>query len=239
MTIIDRFSKDEIAKLACECTNMSQFTQRLGYKSKSCYKTVRAKCEEYGISLDHFTGVAENAMKRTPENVFIINSTASQAVLRRLYKKNNYSEYKCSICGLEPYWNGKELTLTLDHINGINNDDRLENLRWVCPNCDRQLDTFGSKNANRETYYNYHEEKNNYCIDCGRLISYGSTRCPDCYGKSIRKVERPSKEVLEKVLIENRGNFTKVSHIYNVTDNAIRKWCRSYNLPTHSSDYKN
>ena len=63
-----------------------------------------------------------------------------------MYIKGNYTPYKCSICGLEPFWNGKELTLTLDHINGINNDDRLENLRWVCPNCDRQLSTFSGKN---------------------------------------------------------------------------------------------
>lgn len=43
-------------------------------------------------------------------------------------------------------WNGKELTLILDHKNGINNDDRLENLHWVCPNYNQQLDTTGSKN---------------------------------------------------------------------------------------------
>ena len=55
--------------------------------------------------------------------------------------------YKCSICGQEPFWNGKPLTLTLDHINGKNHDNELSNLRWVCPNCDRQLDTFGYKNV--------------------------------------------------------------------------------------------
>ena len=52
----------------------------------------------------------------------------------------------CSICGQKPFWNGKPLTLTLDHIDGDNTNDVLTNLRWVCPNCDRQLDTFGSKN---------------------------------------------------------------------------------------------
>lgn len=238
MTLVDKFTKEELTQFAIESTSMSQFAKKLGYKSKSCYKTIRTKCEEYNISLDHFTGLSQGVIKRTPENVFMVNSTASQTVLRRLYKKNNYTEYKCSICGQEPFWNGKELTLTLDHINGINNDDRLENLRWVCPNCDRQLETFCAKNANRETFYNYKETVQNYCIDCGKPITKGSIRCPECYGKTIRLVNRPSKEELEQLLIDYKGNFTKIGRIFNVTDNSIRKWCKAYNLPTHSKDYK-
>ena len=53
--------------------------------------------------------------------------------------------YECSICGLKE-WLGKKLSLILDHINGINNDNRLENLRFVCHNCDSLLPTYKSKN---------------------------------------------------------------------------------------------
>ena len=66
--------------------------------------------------------------------------------MRKYYKRGEYSEYKCNICNLLPVWQGKELTLILDHINGNNKDHRLENLRWVCPNCNQQLETTGSKN---------------------------------------------------------------------------------------------
>ena len=86
-------------------------------------------------------------MKRTEENTFCENSTVDQKTLRKKYFQGNYSEYKCSICGQDPYWNGKPMTLILDHINGINNDDRLENLRWVCPNCNIQLPTTGRGNS--------------------------------------------------------------------------------------------
>ena len=88
-------------------------------------------------------------IKRTAANVFIENSTADQKTLRRHYFAGEYTEYKCSICGQEPIWNGKELTLILDHINGHNHDDRLENLRWVCPNCNQQLDTTNGKNVKK------------------------------------------------------------------------------------------
>lgn len=193
-------------------------------------------CNEHGISLEHFTSLSQNIIKRSEENVFVKNSSASQAVLRRWYEKGHYTEYKCAICGQPPEWNGKPLTLTLDHIDGDNKNDVLENLRWVCPNCDRQLDTFCSKNISGERV---NARQNFYCKVCGKEISHGSTYCPDCYAISIRKVEqRPSANELIKILKENKGNFTRVAQIFNVSDNAIRKWCRGYNIPDHSKDYK-
>lgn len=53
---------------------------------------------------------------------------------------------ECSLCGQKPIWRGKPLVLVLDHINGVNTDHRLQNLRLVCPNCNSQLSTFCSKN---------------------------------------------------------------------------------------------
>ena len=51
----------------------------------------------------------------------------------------------CSICNLLPEWQGKFLSLQVDHINGINNDNRSENVRLICPNCHSQTDTFAGK----------------------------------------------------------------------------------------------
>ena len=59
--------------------------------------------------------------------------------------KEGYIEYKCAICGIKD-WLGQPLSLQLDHINGINDDHRLENLRLLCPNCHSQTDTYAGKN---------------------------------------------------------------------------------------------
>ena len=78
-----------------------------------------------------------------------------------------------------------------------------------------------------------------YCKDCGCEITKGAERCEKCAHKATRKVkERPSKEELYALLQTLNGNFTKAGQLFGVTDNSVRKWCRNYGIPSHSSDYK-
>lgn len=148
---IDMFSDEEFENIVKESSNMIEISQKLGYaaKSGSNYQRIRKRIDELQISTEHFALGNKRPIKRSVENIFIENSTADQKTLRSWYKKGEYTKYKCSICGQEPFWNGQELSLILDHINGHNKDDRLENLRWVCPNCNQQLPTTNGKNIKR------------------------------------------------------------------------------------------
>ena len=154
---IDTFSDEEFAKIVAESKNMTEICLKLGYAAKSGANQtrVRKRIDELKLSTNHFYINNQRPIKRCPQNIFIENSTADQKTLRDWYLKGKYTEYKCDICGLEPFWNGKELTLILDHINGRNHDDRLENLHWVCPNCNQQLPTTNGKNIKRlkEEFY--------------------------------------------------------------------------------------
>lgn len=81
-------------------------------------------------------------------------------------------------------------------------------------------------------------KKEYFCIDCGIEVSEpGVLRCNKCRGIIQRKVKRPDKENLFKLLSENEGNFTEIGRQFNVSDNTIRKWCKLYGLPHHSKDY--
>lgn len=78
-----------------------------------------------------------------------------------------------------------------------------------------------------------------FCKGCGKPIDKSSKSglCRPCW-KSSQKQGRPTKEELYSLLKENNGNFTKVGNIFNVTSNSVRKWCKQYELPFHSSEYK-
>jgi len=80
--------------------------------------------------------------------------------LKRRLIAEKLLEYKCDQCGLDQFWNNKQISLQLDHINGINNDNRIENLRFLCPNCHSQTTNYAGKS-------NKIIKK---CIDCGTNI---------------------------------------------------------------------
>lgn len=77
-----------------------------------------------------------------------------------------------------------------------------------------------------------------FCKECGCQITKDADThmCHSCYSKTIRKVERPSKEELEKLL--RQYNFSRVGRIFGVSDQAIRKWCKNYGMSTKAKDYK-
>jgi len=81
--------------------------------------------------------------------VFVENSTYARHNLKRRVLHQNLIKYECSICSMPPEWKGKPMSLVLDHINGINNDNRIDNLRFVCHNCDSQLPTYKSRNIRK------------------------------------------------------------------------------------------
>lgn len=78
--------------------------------------------------------------------------------------------------------------------------------------------------------------RNKFCIDCGKAVASGAMRCKRCNDLNQRTVERPSREVLKQLI--RTTPFTTLGKRYGVSDNAIRKWCKMYNLPFKSSEIK-
>jgi hypothetical protein len=89
---------------------------------------------------------------KTDEEVFVENSTYARHHIKSRCLNKSLIPHLCVICGCPPEWRGQPMDLVLDHINGINNDNRLENLRFLCNNCDSQLPTF--KARNKKSYKN-------------------------------------------------------------------------------------
>ena len=77
----------------------------------------------------------------------------------------------------------------------------------------------------------------NVCPECGMTKDVHAKVCKECFSK-IKSNHKPSKEKLLQIILNNNGNFTNVGKLFGISDNAVRKWCKGYNLPSHSRDYK-
>ena len=122
----------------------------LGTKGGSSTDILKRRIAELNCSTEHFgrKGPGYQA-KHALVDILVENSTyANIASLKRRLVREDVLEYKCAICGINE-WLGQEISLQLDHINGVNNDHRVENLRFLCPNCHSQTNTYGGKNVSK------------------------------------------------------------------------------------------
>jgi hypothetical protein len=118
------------------------------------------------------------------------------------------------------------MALILDHINGVPDDHRLENLRILCPNCAATLETHcGRKNLRPKRLRTCKRCEAEF-VPKKRGQLYCSRECGSRAKVARRKVERPSHEQLTREL--EATNYSAVGRKYGVTDNAVRKWVRAY-----------
>lgn len=143
-------SLDELKKIVSESISVSEVMRKLGYtanRGNSYHGLVDyMRCNE--IDTTHFLGKAHatsHPMKYRLEEILVKNSrytnmTRLKARVLSLGVLGNV----CSVCGISS-WREKPLNLQIDHINGDNRDNRIENLRLICPNCHSQTTTFCRK----------------------------------------------------------------------------------------------
>ena len=113
------------------------------------YKTLNKFIKQYQISFIANKRIKSKIKKKySDEDCFKVNSTLARHHIKSRIIRNNLIEYKCE-CGNIGEWNKKPLVLQLEHLNGINDDNRLENLAFICPNCHSQTSTYAAKNKIR------------------------------------------------------------------------------------------
>lgn len=168
-----------------------------------------------------------NGMRTPDEEVFSENSSYSNSsgIKKRLREKGFPQE--CSECHLGSEWNGKPLTLQLEHINGVHSDNRLENLTLLCPNCHSQTSTFAGNSSSRALRRDESGKIVRGKCRCGdNVYSKGVKQCMKCAGLSRRKAKYPP---MEKLLTAIEANgYSSVALDLGVSDNAVRKHIRSH-----------
>lgn len=148
--------KTKLELIVSNSSSIAEILRKLEiYTAGSNRNTLMRRLNNDNINVKHLSfGLDSNRGRKFGEYkhalpndvVFIENSQTSRSVVRRKIIKKNLLPYVCSECNQPPLWKEKQLTLVLDHINGVPNDHRLENLRFLCPNCNSQTDTFCGRN---------------------------------------------------------------------------------------------
>ncbi len=193
-----------------------------GHYNRIFHKSV----QELNLDISHLRQGAKfkSGFQKIPTDELLVKGVFrnTQNLKERLVKEGLLINH-CYDCNIQPIWNGKKLTLHLDHINGYNTDNQLENLRLLCPNCHSQTETYCGAKSKKEKYaYLY------VCKICGGpKKSRQSEICSKCLEHST-KIEWPAPEIiLQKV---KESSYVQVAKELNVSDNAVRKFLKKNKL---------
>lgn len=257
MTPTNEEDRKEIIEAVKNTFSIRQLLNRLNIlASGGNYELVRKWIEQLKLDISHWSKQRQLSTSRKPlsvQDLLVDNIWHGSGFKNRLIREGILTE-QCVKCKIGPIWNGEKLVLHLDHISGKRNDNRLENLRLLCPNCHSQTDTYCGKNRNqavrKQTTYGpvqqrfKKERPIKACFMCGKICEvYYKKYCSEaCHKTAVtkdrthkRKVDRPDKETLNKMIWDKPA--TVLAKELGVSGRLVKKWCERYGLKTPGLGY--
>jgi hypothetical protein len=248
--IINNLTEDDLRDLIFKSKCISDMIRLLNLDPRTVdIKLMRKKILQHNLDPPEYK--INGKMSKAPDDKLFINgSLCCRKTLKSRILEYGLLDYKCEICGLGSEYNGKKLTLQLDHIDGTNNNNVIENLRFLCPNCHSQTETYTGKQHRImricecgtdiwgvydrcETCYKdsgirENINKTNVC-KCGKIICSDRQYCVKCAGINTR-VFHSTKEELDDMINNQKLSYIEIGKRFNVSDNAIKKRCRKLGI---------
>jgi hypothetical protein len=227
-----KYTKELLEPIVKESNSLTEVLKKLNLREAGGnFKTIKKYIELYNIDYDHILNKKHPKIykEKQPIELFLTeNSKLNRGSLKKRLYDEGYKTRICEICGLGEIWQNKKMTLILDHINGVYNDNRLCNLRIVCPNCNATLDTHCGKNTSKRN-----KKLLEMGIDINQKTDLRKLPLKDKIEKTglgrnehLRKTERPPYSELISHIKEK--GYLSTGKYFGVSDNAIRKWVMYY-----------
>jgi Zn finger protein HypA/HybF involved in hydrogenase expression len=271
------YHKDKLEQIVRESYSFAEVLRKIGLRDVgSNFKTIKKYIGKYNIDTSHFRGQTWNkgmsytdyAAYNKLENILKENTNFNSDVLKYRLVKEGLKQWKCEKCGNEGIWEGKKLVLEVHHINGVNTDNRLENLQLLCPNCHAQTDHYRGKNLKsfkndlaNQKYKDFIEGKFDvYNIDSSinnknkndKSKHNEPKRFCKCCGKELNRKQlyfcsiKCASEFYSIIpdidslinAFKKYKNFSQVAKHFDVSDNAVRKWTNKYNITNDMKKYR-
>ena len=215
---------------------LSEILTKLGINLNSGnYQTLKAQALRYGIELPKYnpSECTRNAIRKNKlslEDLFSNRGfkTSSDAIKKEMILHFGIKN-ECLECGQGPVWNGKPLTLELDHIDGNSFNNEITNLRILCGHCHSQTLNFRGRGKDGKIY--------SYC-SCGKRISKNSLDCVKCSFEKKKEANRNNPRYVSLDLVYaqflEKKTFVALGNHYNVSDNAVRKYIKLHGISIES-----
>jgi hypothetical protein len=222
------WTDQDLIEAVAAATSMSQVIRGLGLRAAGGnFRSVRGHMDRLGLSVAHFVPQERAFHPQVPlEQVLVERSTYKRAHLKRRLYAAGLKERRCELCGQGEEWHGKPMSLILDHVNGVFDDNRLENLRIVCPNCNATLDTHCGRNQRVR-------RPPRECGVCRRTFEPRVATQRFCGRECAGRRPRPESRISDRPpLDELRARIDAEGYAWiraelGVSDNAVRKWFRA------------
>jgi 5-methylcytosine-specific restriction endonuclease McrA len=262
---IGKNSKETYLELLNKYDNWDDILEELKFTSLQCLNNLKKYLDNLNINYSHIKKPKKfkKFARYTLDEILVEDSLYTNMIIlkKRLINELDW-KYECSGCNKSTYSNNwvsdVPIPLEIDHINGIHTDNRIENLRFLCPNCHSLTETYKGKNMRIVIEKKEQKEKEETpedivndilddiinkvekdvkkkvykCIDCDKNISrQNHIRCIECNDKNkfITACENRNRPSLEQLLKDvEELNYVNTGKKYGVSDNSIRKWIRKY-----------
>lgn len=262
-----KYNKEELSEIVKGSVSIAGCLRKLNIRAVGGnYKTIAKHIKRLNIDTSHFTGQGWSSGKRlgpstraAPLDAILVQNSlyGNSNLLKGKLIAANLKSRLCEQCK-NTKWNDKDIPLELEHCNGDNTDNRIENLKLLCPNCHAQTAFYRGRNKlskrnernalNRvklgesltgnpepstslqrsEGVETLRREPKSYICKCGNKMHASSAQCRNCDITS-RKSSRPSFFQLVEDFTQLKS-FTQVGRKYKVSDNAVRKWAKLYQI---------